>query len=155
MSLTADQLHALLDAFENASWQELDVRVGSTALRLVRQPPNPSGVSHRANPRLEPTASPTSTNGSAPGSSAAVSLGDVAVTAPSVGVVRRGPDAASPPFVRVGTRVDAADVIATLEVHRVAKPIRAGTAGVVTAVFVEDGCSVQYGDAVMLLTPDA
>lgn len=156
MSLTADELQTLLDTFEVSSWQELDLHVGSTALHLLRQTDAPSDADGRRSGDADAgSAGPPESRGGAPAESeTAGSRADIAVKAPSVGVIRLSPDARSPAFVTVGSRVGPSQAIARLEVHRTAAPIPAGTAGVITAVLVEDGDSVEYGDAVVLLKPD-
>ncbi len=101
-----------------------------------------------------PTAEPTTT---APASGQAED--DTApgqtVDAPIAGVFYRAPSPGADPFVEVGQRVTADDVIGIVEVMKLMNTVRAGVAGVVVAVGVEDGELVEFGQTLVRIDTEA
>jgi biotin carboxyl carrier protein len=73
------------------------------------------------------------------GQPAAPSLHEV--LAPSVGIVRA--------LAAVGAEVGAGDVVCTLEVWTSTVEVRAGVAGTVRELHVEEGAMVEYGQALL------
>jgi biotin carboxyl carrier protein len=124
MGLTSDDLQALLAAFEAASWQEMTVVDGPDRLHVSRRP---GAVVDRVSGALASAAPP------------------VPVIASSIGIFRR---TASP-----GELVGPDDAVGMIEVHDVVRPLPAGVAGTVGAVLVDDGAMVEYGEAVVLVSP--
>lgn len=77
------------------------------------------------------------------------------VTAPFAGVFYRRPSPTEPPFVEVGTRVRTTDTVCLVEVMKLFNSVQAGIDGIVTAIHVEDGEIVEYGQLLMQIAPDA
>ena len=77
------------------------------------------------------------------------------VDAPIAGVFYRAPSPDAEPFVEVGQRVTADDVIGIVEVMKLMNTVRAGVAGVVVAVAVEDGELVQFGQTLVRIDTEA
>lgn len=125
-----------LDAFEAATWQEMTLELGFDQLHLSRRgAPAPSlGLPSEGIPAEHPVGRP--------------------VTAPSIGLFwhARSPDA--PALVEVGTRVTGEGTVGILEVTDLRRPISAGFSGVVTAILVENGTMVEYGQPLLVVAPD-
>ena len=121
MGLTSNDLLALLRAFEAGTWQEMTVVDGTDRLHVSRRP---EAVVDRVTGGL---ASPAS----------------VPVIAPSIGIFH--------PTVASGQPIGSADVVGTIEVSDVVRPVPAGVHGTVCAVLVVDGEMVEYGDPVVLV----
>ncbi|ABD12285.1 biotin carboxyl carrier protein [Frankia casuarinae] len=77
------------------------------------------------------------------------------VTAPSVGVFYYAPEPGARPFVRVGDTVKAGQQVAILEVMKLMIPIEADTAGRIVEVCQPDATSVEYGERLIAIDPDA
>ncbi|WP_462188185.1 acetyl-CoA carboxylase biotin carboxyl carrier protein [Frankia sp. CcWB2] len=78
------------------------------------------------------------------------------VTAPSVGVFYYyAPEPGARPFVRVGDTVKAGQQVAILEVMKLMIPIEADTAGQIVEVCQPDATSVEYGERLIAIDPDA
>lgn len=77
------------------------------------------------------------------------------VEAPVVGTFYRAgaPDAA--PFVEVGDRVEAGDVLCVIEAMKLMNDIKAEFAGEVVEVLAENGQAVEYGQPLFTLLPAA
>ncbi|MFQ6133761.1 MAG: acetyl-CoA carboxylase biotin carboxyl carrier protein [Armatimonadota bacterium] len=73
--------------------------------------------------------------------------------APYVGVFHRGARAGEPALVEVGQEVTAGQVLAVIETLNVPNEVTAPTAGWVGEFLVEEGTEVQYGEALMVLSP--
>jgi acetyl-CoA carboxylase biotin carboxyl carrier protein len=68
------------------------------------------------------------------------------VKAPIVGTFYKAPNASSPPFVNVGDFVEKGTVLCIVEAMKLMNEIEAEVAGHVTAVFVENGQPVEFGE---------
>ncbi len=76
------------------------------------------------------------------------------ITAPVLGTLyrRRTPD--DPPLVSEGEHVDAGSLVALIEVMKNFHEVTAPVAGTITRVLVQDGHYVEYGEALVHLSPD-
>ena len=83
----------------------------------------------------------------APAASAPAPADDKAhvVTSPFVGTFYRKPNPDSPSYVSIGDKVDKGQVLCIVEAMKLMNEIEADVAGTVTAILVEDGVSVEYG----------
>lgn len=68
-----------------------------------------------------------------------------AVTSPIVGVFYAALGPEKEPFVRVGDRVEAGQVIGIVEAMKLMNEIQSDVSGVVTKICVQDGEGVEYG----------
>lgn len=69
------------------------------------------------------------------------------------GTFYRSPAPGEPPFVEVGSRVEVSDVICIIEVMKLFNSIRAGTAGVITEIAVDNEGAVVAGQPVIWIKP--
>jgi acetyl-CoA carboxylase biotin carboxyl carrier protein len=74
-----------------------------------------------------------------------------AVKSPMVGTAYRAPQPGAAPFVEVGQRVAAGDPVLIIEAMKTMNQIPAPKSGTVTAVLVEDGQPVEYGEPLMVI----
>ena len=74
-----------------------------------------------------------------------------AVKSPMVGTAYRGPEPSAKPFVEVGDRVVAGQTLLIVEAMKTMNQIPATTAGTVTAILVEDGQPVEYGEPLVII----
>ena len=91
-----------------------------------------------------------------PGAAAAPGVSDPAkhpgaVKSPMVGTAYRSPDPKAPPFVEVGTRVQQGDTLLIIEAMKTMNQIPAPRAGTVTAVMVENGQPVEFGEPLVII----
>ena len=83
----------------------------------------------------------------APAPAAAPKEEGSAITSPMVGTFYRKPGPDSPPFVNVGDAISEGQTLCIIEAMKVMNEIKAEKSGTVTAVLVDDGTPVQFGDA--------
>jgi acetyl-CoA carboxylase biotin carboxyl carrier protein len=70
---------------------------------------------------------------------------------PMVGTAYRKPSPDAKPLVEVGSRVEAGDRLLLIEAMKTFNDIVAPRAGTVTAIFVEDGQPVEYGEPLLVI----
>ena len=74
-----------------------------------------------------------------------------AVLSPMVGTAFRKPSPEAKPFVEVGSKVEAGDKVLLVEAMKTFNEIVAPRGGTVTAIFVEDGTPVEYGEPLLVI----
>jgi acetyl-CoA carboxylase biotin carboxyl carrier protein len=79
--------------------------------------------------------------------------GSVLVRSPMVGTFYRAPEPGARPFVEVGQQVGVDTTVCIIEVMKLMNSIRAGSAGLVTHILVEDGEPVEFGQVLMVIEP--
>ena len=74
-----------------------------------------------------------------------------AVTSPMVGTAYRKPAPDAKPFIEIGSRVEMGDKLLLIEAMKTFNDIVAPRSGTVTAIFVEDGQPVEYGEPLLVI----
>jgi acetyl-CoA carboxylase biotin carboxyl carrier protein len=74
-----------------------------------------------------------------------------AVLSPMVGIAYLSPDPSAPMFVNVGQTVVAGQTLLLIEAMKTFNQIKAPKAGTVTAILVQSGAPVEYGEALIVL----
>jgi len=69
------------------------------------------------------------------------------VTSPFVGTFYRKPNPDSPNYINLGDKVEKGQVLCIVEAMKLMNEIEADASGSITAVLVEDGSPVEYGQA--------
>jgi len=103
-----------------------------------------------------PTASvqQTATPSRPPSAAAPSALQGHVVKSPMIGTFYRSPEPGAPPFVNVGDRVKKGDVICLIEVMKLINSITADQDGVVAEILVDNAAPVEFGQALMTITPN-
>jgi biotin carboxyl carrier protein len=177
MEMTPETIKALLDAFDGSDWREMVVTVGDDRLHVSRDP-LPPGSGLDSPPAATPppaAASPAGASGGGTGGGpipeedsaagggggspavagpAEVPAGHTAIESPSVGLFWRAPAPGAAPFVEVGATVAAGDTVAIVEVMKLMNHVAAPVAGVVTAILVENGAPVEFGQPIVVIDPE-
>jgi acetyl-CoA carboxylase biotin carboxyl carrier protein len=74
-----------------------------------------------------------------------------AVKSPMVGTCYRSPEPSAPAFIDVGTRVSQGDTLLIIEAMKTMNQIPAPHAGKVTAILVENGQPVEFGEPLVII----
>jgi len=176
MEMSPETIKALLDAFERSDWREMVVTVGDDRLHVSKDPLPESAL---AAPAVAPAAAPegsgapgagpvaavpptpavakaSSASGppTAPPAPEATPTDGTAIESPSVGLFWRAPSPGAPPFVEVGQKVAAGDTVAIVEVMKLMNHVASPVDGVVTAILVENGGAVEYGQTIVVVDPE-
>ena len=136
----------LAQLLQDTDLSEIEVEKGDFRVRVVRQlasaPVNyavPAPVTVLAPPRMLPQ--PAASDTPHP----------FAVPSPMVGSAYRRASPGSKAFVEIGDRVAAGDKILLIEAMKTFNDIVSPRAGIVTAIMIEDGMPVEYGQPLMVI----
>jgi acetyl-CoA carboxylase biotin carboxyl carrier protein len=88
---------------------------------------------------------PAAAPAAAPASHARTDSGVVAIRAPMSGTFYRAPAPNEPPFVEVGSRVEASTTVCIVEVMKLFNTIAAGVSGTVVEIVAENEAAVTTG----------
>jgi acetyl-CoA carboxylase biotin carboxyl carrier protein len=117
--------------------------------------PPPPAVAEASSAAAPPTAPPAAEATAADGGgSEATPTDGTAIESPSVGLFWRAPSPGAPPFVEVGQKVAAGDTVAIVEVMKLMNHVASPVDGVVTAILVENGGAVEYGQTIVVVDPE-
>lgn len=132
-----ERIKSLIDLMVESDLSELCLSEGDAQLRLLREPgqavvaasvPAPVASAQQAPP---PAATGTE------------------VCASLYGVLHLTPAPEQPPFIEVGTAVEAGQTLAVIEAMKMFHPLKAQAAGVVSAILVKGGEEVQAGQVLI------
>ena len=137
---------------------EFEVEKGDLHIRAVRAPaapaaytiaaPAPTQVIH-APPPASTVQTPTPRPAPEPAKSDYADAN--AVKSPMVGTAYLRPNPDSKPFIEIGARVSVGDKLLLIEAMKTFNDIIAPRAGVVTAIMVDDGQPVEYGEPLLVI----
>ena len=105
------------------------------------------GSMQPAAPAYAPAPAAAPAAGAGPAPAAAPKEEGSAITSPMVGTFYRKPGPDSPPFASVGDVISEGQTLCIIEAMKVMNEIKAEKSGTITAVLVDDGTPVQFGDA--------
>ncbi len=158
----ADLIRALAQLVGDSDLAELEVEKGDLRIKLVRR-----GVPHAGTAPTPVAAAPVAATPVV--ASATHQPGDVhttfttvprnavtedhpgAVKSPMVGTVYLRPNPEAKAFVELGTVVRSGDRILLVEAMKTFNDIVAPRSGVISAIFVEDGQPVEYGQPLVVI----
>jgi acetyl-CoA carboxylase biotin carboxyl carrier protein len=160
MPLSHTDVRRILEILDSAEHLEsLDITVGEFELH-ARKPGASSALRERA-PQAAATAGSAAPSQVAiaaapagePAALTEVPAGLVAVRSPMVGTFYLRPSPDQPPFVAVGSTVHAGDTVCLVEVMKMFNTVKAGVAGTVERIVIDNGKPVQHDQIVMLIKP--
>jgi len=145
------ELKELIDLFTSReSIEELEVEKSGVRLKMRRH----TGTALVSAPVAMVSAQPVpglSAPAAAPAEAPAPADDLFYVKAPIVGTFYEAPNPTSPPFVSVGDFVEKGTVLCIVEAMKLMNEIEAEVSGQVTAVFVENGHPVEYGQKLVAI----
>jgi acetyl-CoA carboxylase biotin carboxyl carrier protein len=158
-------LRTIAELVAESDLTEFEVQKGDLHIRAARMPapvPIPATVTIAAPPAPQayapaPVAAAPAPAAAAPRPAPAPaveeSLADHpgAVKSPMVGTAYLRPNPDAKPFIEIGARVSAGDKLLLIEAMKTFNDIVAPKAGVVTAIIVEDGQPVEYGEPLLVI----
>lgn len=145
MTLRLDDVEMLVDLVAASTVSEVSVEYGERRI-LVRRAPAAAAPVGAPTAAQAPAAEPDANDGDA-GAVAEPAPGAI-IPAPMVGVFR-----ATSPAVTVGSVVEPGAVVGAIESMKLMNDVRAGSAGTVEDVLVDDGAPVEYGQPLFAVRP--
>ncbi len=162
--MTIDEIRELIRVVQETGIRELEVRQGDNNVRIVSGAfsvpevmlPTVLPISVAAGGGTVPAAglpAPSETPPPAQPPASKEDEHDVVVKSPIVGTYYDAPAPGSPPFVKVGDRVEPKQVICIIESMKLMNEIEAEIAGILVARLVESGRPVEYGESLFTIRP--
>ncbi|HEY7364518.1 MAG TPA: acetyl-CoA carboxylase biotin carboxyl carrier protein [Methylomirabilota bacterium] len=162
MDLSYDDVQKILKIIDGSSVEELHLEIGdlklvvrkrggtaeATEFRPATTTPSPAPRFQAAPPPGQPAAAPP-----APPSPRRPRVAGVEVKAPMVGTFYRSPAPGAPPFVEVGSVIDADATVCIVEVMKLMNSIRAGCRGRVAEICADNGTLVEFGQVLLVIEP--
>ena len=130
---------------------ELEVEKGDLRIRMVRYSPAPASYAQLAPPASSPAIAVATPAPAAPAPSLSDADHPGAVKSPMVGTAYRRPSPDSKAFVEIGSVVKAGEKVLLVEAMKTFNEIVAPRAGTVTAIFIDDGQPVEYGEPLLVI----
>jgi acetyl-CoA carboxylase biotin carboxyl carrier protein len=145
LPLTPEDVADIAAILDGTSYQTLDVKTSRFRLRVARQGKEGAGgwtqewdFSDNAPDAVKAIAAE------------AVAPEDAsAIRAPLPGTFYRAPQPGAPPFVEIGSVVDADTVIGIIETMKLMNPVHAGAIGTISEILADNGAMVDKRAALM------
>lgn len=146
------KLKKLIDLVEESGIAELEITEGEEKVRITRvvagaQPVYMSAPMHAPMPAAPAPAAPAA----APAETAPAEPEGHVVRSPMVGTFYRAPSPGAKAFAEVGQSVSAGDTLCIIEAMKMLNQIEADKAGVVSAILVENGQPVEFGQPLFVI----
>jgi acetyl-CoA carboxylase biotin carboxyl carrier protein len=151
--MTVDEIRELINLATETGIDELEVQRGDNRVRIRR-----SVAGHRqelvfAQPGapLQAEAAPAPPSSAPPAKEPGADPNLLLVRSPIVGTFYEASAPGSPPFVRVGERVQPGKVLCIIESMKLMNEIEAEVSGIVESKLVMNGQPVEYGEALFAI----
>jgi len=139
-----DMIRELAELLKETDLVEIEIEQGGLRVRVARAGATVIQAPVKAAAAvLETTAQlPASDTGDVPAGT---------VTSPMVGTAYRAPEPGAKPFVEIGAQISQGQTCLIVEAMKTMNPIIAPRAGTITAILVEDGQPVEFGEPLFVI----
>lgn len=144
------KIKKLIELVEESGISELEISEGEESVRISRNTaPVQMAQMHYAAPAPAQQAAPVA----APTAEAAAPVAPKGhqVLSPMVGTFYRSPSPDSKAFIEVGQSVSVGDTLCIVEAMKMMNQIEADKAGIVTAILLEDGQTVEFDQPLVVI----
>jgi acetyl-CoA carboxylase biotin carboxyl carrier protein len=157
-------IESLVELFNESDWDEMHLKTDELEVFLSNDP-HATGLTNAVavgGALVSPTVvaserqtfdAPAPVAASQAPSAATISDGMVGVNAPNLGTFYRAPKPGALDYVEIGQHVEADTEVCLIEVMKLFTPVRAGTAGIVREICVDDGQMVEFGQLLAVIEP--
>jgi acetyl-CoA carboxylase biotin carboxyl carrier protein len=138
------KIKKLIEMLQDSDLTEIEVKEGEESVRIVRGNAQPLEVksSFITADSLNPQSENSEVLENASGSS---------IKSPIVGTFYRKPGPDQPPFVEIGSQVNAGDVVCIVEAMKMMNEIKSEFTGKVSAINIEDGQPVEFDQSLIVI----
>jgi acetyl-CoA carboxylase biotin carboxyl carrier protein len=158
MTLTAKDVAEILRLLESSSFDHLSLEMNGVKLNLQRGSVAPARPAAAPAPQPmieEAPAQKERVDAASRPAKPPSEAGLKDISSPLLGIFYRAPKPGEPPFVEVGAKVEPDTVIGIIEVMKLMNSVRAGAAGQIAEILVDNGALVEYGEILMRIRPSA
>tara|TARA_E500000081_G_scaffold137454_1_gene152128 strand:+ start:34 stop:465 length:432 start_codon:yes stop_codon:yes gene_type:complete len=138
------KIKKLIEMLQESDLTEIEVKEGEESVRIVRGNAQPLEVksSFITADSLNAQSENNEVLDNASGSS---------IKSPIVGTFYRKPGPDQPPFVEIGSQVNAGDVVCIVEAMKMMNEIKSEFTGKVSAINIEDGQPVEFDQSLIVI----
>lgn len=150
---------------ESSTCRELHLELGDLKFSVVRELNGTPAVEAKANyirpqnvevaPIPVPQVKQQETQNAPAKNGESKEIDGIAIKSPMLGTFYRAPVPGEAPFVEVGSKVNADDIIGIIDVMKLMNTIKSGYRGVVKEICVENEQMVEFGQVLMVIDPVA
>jgi acetyl-CoA carboxylase biotin carboxyl carrier protein len=161
VALSDEDVREILRIIDDSQLDELRIDMAGFSLHVRRGGAPPPAVEPRQAPAPaavdegEPGREPEAAEPARAVTNGASADGAATIEAPMLGTFYRASAPGEPPFVEVGSPVDADTVVCLIEVMKMMNSIKAGMAGTVVEVCAENAQLVEFGEPLFRVAPAA
>ena len=138
------KIKKLIEMLQDSDLTEIKVQEGEESVRIVRGSAQSLEVK---------TSSLSPTPVSAPSENNEISANEsgLPIKSPIVGTFYRKPAPDKPPFVEIGSHVNAGDVVCIVEAMKMMNEIKSEFTGKVSAINIDDGEPVEFDQSLIVI----
>ena len=141
----------LIELLEESNIAEIEIHEGEESVRISRMSTTlPAQAVVQAAPAVAAAPAAAAAPQDAAAAEPAIHEGH-AVTSPMVGTFYEAASPGAKPFVRVGQQVNVGDTLCIVEAMKMLNQIEADKAGTVTAMLIENGQPVEFGQTLFVI----
>tara|TARA_B100000579_G_C22539646_1_gene714589 strand:+ start:168 stop:596 length:429 start_codon:yes stop_codon:yes gene_type:complete len=137
------KVKSLIELLEASDVAEIEIKEGDESVRISR-------ASLSSSPIVQKENSPLQQEVKVVDPPKKQTIGHE-IKSPMVGTFYKAPSPSSAPFVEVGSKVNAGDVICIVEAMKMMNQIEADTSGTVDSILVEDGEPVEFDQTLVTI----
>ena len=138
------KIKKLIEMLQESDLNEIEIQEGEESVRISR------GSMKSIEVQSVPIESDKAEVLSGNNDTAKIDSGS-SIKSPIVGTFYRKPAPDKPPFIDIGSHVNAGDVVCIVEAMKMMNEIKSEFTGQVTAINVEDGAPVEFGQSLIVI----
>ena len=138
------KIKKLIEMLQDSDLTEIEVQEGEESLRIVRGSAQPFEVKTTS-------ISPASVNVLSENNEVVANESGSPIKSPIVGTFYRKPAPDKPPFVEIGSHVNAGDVVCIVEAMKMMNEIKSEFTGKVSAINIDDGEPVEFDQSLIVI----
>ena len=138
------KIKKLIEMLQDSELTEIEVQEGEESVRIVRGSAQPFEVKTTS-------ISPASVNVLSENNEVVANESGSPIKSPIVGTFYRKPAPDKPPFVEIGSHVNAGDVVCIVEAMKMMNEIKSEFTGKVSAINIDDGEPVEFDQSLIVI----
>ena len=143
----------LIDLLEESGIAEIEIKEGEESVRISRMPTGGMATQMASFVAPAPMVAPMAIAAPAAAAPAAAApkRNEYVVSAPMVGTYYSAPSPGAKAFVEIGTEVKVGQILCIIEAMKMMNQIECDKAGRITAVMVQNGDPVEFGQPLFVI----
>ena len=138
------KIKKLIEMLQDSDLNEIEVKEGEESVRIVRGNAQPLEVKSSF-------FTADSINAQSENNEVLENASGSSIKSPIVGTFYRKPGPDQPPFVEIGSQVNAGDVVCIVEAMKMMNEIKSEFTGKVSAINIEDGQPVEFDQSLIVI----